>query len=612
MFSAQSGAFAYSTQPCRHKGPDLCYRLSHDGFGGLLWRGTGCHSGLPKPALDHAGFSVRYKRYKSACVGVERSLNGRAIIVPNFMGDVRVAASLGEEARAEVESVLKSAVFVRSPRLARLLQYLCTKYFAGESDQIKEYHIAVEVLERPESFDPAQDAIARVEVHRLRKRLREYYETEGADHPLRIVIAIGQYAPAFVPAHADDHTQASNGSAPPALAAFAQDRSGSRLPEPVPAAPVQPWKYWSLQAMGGLILCVIVLFWLWPRPTAGSHPQTSVAAASVVTSQPSIPPLPTAMGDEIRILCGQRNSHTDPAGRVWAADRYFELGDYTERPVKFLARTLDPALFQGGRTGDFLYRIPLRPGVYELHLYFAETTFGPGTTSGGGENSRVFHVVANGKRILSDFDIIADAGGPVIADERVFKDISPGPDGLLQLRFVSLRSQATVSAIALEPARPRTLNPVRISAQEKVFSDSRKQVWMPDRFWSGGQVGVGSAFVEGTADPVLYSKERYGNFSYAIPVDSGKYAVTLHFAETYWGLDNPGGGGTGTRVFDVLCNGVALLRNFDIYKDAGGSRALVKTFHGLEPNAQGKLLLSFVPVKNYASIRAIEVVDESK
>ena len=297
---------------------------------------------------------------------------------------------------------------------------------------------------------------------------------------------------------------------------------------------------------------------------------------------------------------------------MWAPDRYFELGDDADRPLKFLARTLDPSLFQGGRTGDFLYRIPLRPGVYELHLYFAETAFGPGTSAGGGENSRVFHVVANGKRILSDFDIISDAGGPGIADERVFKDISPGSDGLLQLRFISHRAQATVSAIELVPARAHRLNPVRISAQERLFSDSRKQVWMPDRFWSGGQVGVGSAFVEGTQDPALYSKERYGNFSYAIPVDSGRYAVTLHFAETYWGLDNPGGGGAGTRVFNVFCNGVALLRNCDIYKEAGGSRALVKTFHGLEPNAQGKLLLSFVPVRNYASIRAIEVIDESQ
>src|SRR5437899_12127565 len=114
------------------------------------------------------------------------------------MGDARVVSSLGEEARGEVDLVLKSAAFVRSPRLAHLLKYLCAKYFAGESDQIKEYHIAVEVLERPENFDPAQDAIARVEVHRLRKRLREFYETEGTDHPLRPVLPIGEYSPAFI------------------------------------------------------------------------------------------------------------------------------------------------------------------------------------------------------------------------------------------------------------------------------------------------------------------------------------------------------------------------------------------------------------------------------
>ena len=413
------------------------------------------------------------------------------------MGEARVVASLGEEARAEIESVLKSAVFVRSPRLARLLKYLCTKYFAGESDQIKEYHIAVEVLDRPVSFDPAQDAIARVEVHRLRKRLREYYETEGADHPLRIVIPIGQYAPAFVSAQAEEHGQAPTDSASE-LPVFATDRSRPQSPDGVALSQVQPWKRRGLQLIGGLILFAIVVFWLWPRPTAGSHPRSILAAESVVLSPPSVPPSvpppPATTGDDVRILCGQRNPHTDPAGHLWAADRYFELGVYAERPLKLLARTLDPGLFQGGRTGDFLYRIPLRPGVYELHLYFAETTFGPGTSAGGGENSRVFHVVANGRRILSDFDIISDAGGPSIADERVFKDISPGPDGLLQLRFISHRSEATVSAIELEPARPHRLNPVRISAQEKLFSDSRKQVWMPDRFWSGGQVDTGARF----------------------------------------------------------------------------------------------------------------------
>ena len=91
----------------------------------------------------------------------------------------------------------------------------------------------------------------------------------------------------------------------------------------------------------------------------------------------------------------------------------------------------------------------------------------------------------------------------------------------------------------------------------------------------------------------------------------GKYGVTLYFAETYFGcLDQ---GGAGRRLFDVDCNGRKLLKNFDIFKEAGGAnRALQKTFHGLEPNAQGKLVLTFVPIKSYACVYAIEVVDESK
>jgi malectin (di-glucose binding ER protein) len=94
-------------------------------------------------------------------------------------------------------------------------------------------------------------------------------------------------------------------------------------------------------------------------------------------------------------------------------------------------------------------------------------------------------------------------------------------------------------------------------------------------------------------------------------VAEGKYGITLYFAETYFGALGPGG--VGSRLFDVYCNGEALLRNFDVFKEAGGAnRALQKTFHGLRANAQGKLVLTFVPVKNYACLNAIEIVDESK
>jgi hypothetical protein len=528
------------------------------------------------------------------------------------MGQITALGALAGREKAELDIVLSSAAFGRSPRLAHLLQYLCTKYFDGEADQIKEYNIAVDVLNRPESFDPAEDAIARVEVHRLRKKLKEYYETEGTDHVIRIVIPTGRYGPVFMTAAqvvADEELPSASYTEPAVPANGHGDNTAGERQDPGPKLP----RYLKIGFMilsGASVLAVLSVR-LWP--VAGpSIDRTRAAITSTIPNQePIIPPVAPISDEAVRILCGRRKPRADKFGYTWGADQYFEGGDYAEKPGLFLTRTTDPALFEGARTGSFSYNIPLKRGVYELHLYFAETSFGAGTPAGGGENSRVFHVAMDGKRILSDFDIVSDAGGAAVADERVFKDISPGPDGMLHIRFMSQRSQPMVSAIKVEPAQPHRLNPIRMVALDKPCMDSRRQTWMPDNFWSGGQIGSPPAKPEGARDSNLYTRERYGNFSYAIPVGEGDYAVTLHFAEKFWGLENPGGGGEGTRVFDVYCNGVALLRDLDIYKEAGGSRPLLKTFHGLKANAQGKLMLSFVPVRNYASVYAVEVIDES-
>jgi hypothetical protein len=39
---------------------------------------------------------------------------------------------------------------------------------------------------------------------------------------------------------------------------------------------------------------------------------------------------------------------------------------------------------------------------------------------------------------------------------------------------------------------------------------------------------------------------------------------------------------------------------------------VTETFNGIEPNAAGQIVLSFVPIKNYACVSAIEVTDESR
>jgi hypothetical protein len=230
----------------------------------------------------------------------------------------------------------------------------------------------------------------------------------------------------------------------------------------------------------------------------------------------------------------------------------------------------------------------------------------------------------NGTPLLKIFDIIKDAGGNNVADVRVFKDVTPTPEGYLHLKLEPLIDVPTLSALEIEPAPPGRINPIRIVARDHSYTDHAGNVWRPDRYYSGGQLAVHITRipVSRTPDPDLYSGERFGYFSYAIPVAPGKYGVTLRFAETYWGVPNrsPGiadqngslEGGAGSRIFDVYCNGVALLRNFDIFKEAGGTlEALDKTFHNLQPNAEGKLLLTFVPVRDYALINALEVEDES-
>jgi Malectin domain len=224
----------------------------------------------------------------------------------------------------------------------------------------------------------------------------------------------------------------------------------------------------------------------------------------------------------------------------------------------------------------------------------------------------MFNVSVNGVKVLDSFDPLSDADGSNTADVRVFKGISPATDGKLHLRFFApypLKSVALVSGIEIVPASGYDL---RWAASDSAVVDSTNHLWQPDQFSLGGRIRLHSEPVKGAADPSLYHSDRYGHFSYAIPVPPGTYTLTLYFAEQWFGIEHFGEGNpVGHRVFDVYCNGAALLRNFDIAREAGGSlQAIERRFRGLQPNAQGKLVLSFVPIRDYACLSALEIKDE--
>lgn len=497
--------------------------------------------------------------------------------------------------REELRVLLGARAFRQAPTLARLLEYLCEKRFAGESNQIKEYSIGVEVFRRGADFDQETDSIVRVEVNRLRKRLAEYYAGEGASHPLRIVIPVGQYVPNFQPV------------APAAEA--------GAVVGPAAQAQELPWFRRRATWVVGLVVAALVLGLEWlairaPREhleTPATAPPAQLAAESLIGPPP---------GDEVRILAGSTRSYVDHADKMWQADAWFAGGTAVKNEVRYVARTQDSIFYRTSREGEFRYDIPLKPGVYELHLHFAETVYGEENTGVGGEGSRLMAVRVNGQPLLSHFDVMADAGGDRIADDRVFPGLSPAKDGRLHLEFAGENgTNATLSAIEILPGVGARMRPVRILARQTPYYSNDSHWWGPDNYFEGGQLAAYTDPVNGTDDPEMYETERWGNFSYAIPASPGKYTVVLHFAARHRGWDQPPTDGDEPaarvdHVFNVFCNGKAILENFDLAKEARGTDVVVWRAVGLEPNTQGKLMLSFVPVKGYASVTGIEVISE--
>lgn len=514
-------------------------------------------------------------------------------------------AAAQDAERAELDAVAKA--LARYSRLSHLALYLGEMYLAGKSSEINEYNIATEVMGRSKtSFDASQDAIARVEVHRLRKRLREYYEADGKDHTVRLSIPVGSYIPVFV--HAAEEPPNSILCATPELAVPPLESGGSLISEETPRSDIKKIPGWGWLYALGLVVLVVALyggyrFFYAPAVSKGIY-------ASTGPVQPAAEPPPgfsNSVSMPIRLLAGYAGSpQVDSAGVAWGPDQFVHGGKSRLRPASPVLGTSDQMLFRQWRTGEFSYDIPLPPGVYELHLYFVATEW-------AGDEFATYSVLINGDKVLPGFDVKTDALGENIADERVFRDVSPAKDGMVHINFVSERGVPVLNALALLPGIPHRQLPVRLLTQPAPYTDHDGNLWRPDTYAMNGEAYFQQHVADGSPDPGLYAAERYGHFSYAIPVDTrDRYTLVLHFAEFYFGVTASGADATGSRVFRVLCNGTLLLDNFDIFEEVGSLHALTKTFHHLKPTAQGKLNLTFEPIANYATVSGIEVLDESQ
>ena len=122
--------------------------------------------------------------------------------------------------------------------------------------------------------------------------------------------------------------------------------------------------------------------------------------------------------------------------------------------------------------------------------------------------------------------------------------------------------------------------------------------YQADTLFSGGNTYRTTAAIAGTTDDALYQSERYGNFSYNVPVANGNYVVTLKFAEIYFSS-------AGMRAFDVLIEGAIVVSNLDVFAQVGRNTA-----HDVTVSVgvtDGMLNITFRSLINNAKVSAIVI-----
>ncbi|MBJ7881022.1 malectin domain-containing carbohydrate-binding protein [Gelidibacter salicanalis] len=133
------------------------------------------------------------------------------------------------------------------------------------------------------------------------------------------------------------------------------------------------------------------------------------------------------------------------------------------------------------------------------------------------------------------------------------------------------------------------------------------EIFSEDKHFLGGKLYANITPIAGTDDDALYQTERYGSFSYAIPVPvAGEYDIRLHFAELYFGVGS-NSGAAGDRIFSVSIEGVTVLNKFDILAETDPATALKKEFNNISVT-DGVANIQFTSSVNSAKLSGIEIL----
>ena len=181
------------------------------------------------------------------------------------MGAYRLESDLETDSRwALTRRIINSPHFVKSGRLQDFLLYVCRCALENRLDEISEQKIGERVFERAPDYNPTEDNIVRSQARLLRRKLEDYFASEGEQEPVILRIPKGGYAPEFVERSAPAPAEPANSAAP----AISQWRT--------------PLVRGLLTAVVALVTVVIVLAWSLGRqkesPLSSSPSSSAVRA----------------------------------------------------------------------------------------------------------------------------------------------------------------------------------------------------------------------------------------------------------------------------------------------------------------------------------------------
>jgi hypothetical protein len=160
--------------------------------------------------------------------------------------------------------IAASKRFAKSGLLPKFLLYVCEQSLLGNGLRMTEQHIGTQIFNRPTDYNPGEDNIVRSYARMIRKRLEAYFDDEGREERLRIVIARGGYVPSFVAGEPKDLPAASQsalGTPPPMPLETPRSppvHASAIVEEATERSPVRSWQLLWLTACASMLAGLVL------------------------------------------------------------------------------------------------------------------------------------------------------------------------------------------------------------------------------------------------------------------------------------------------------------------------------------------------------------------